>query len=88
MTELTTYTKRVGALQLTVEPFSYAGHGVVEGSWIARVDIDVPAYDTTANVWTLRWRRTDSAVARARAINVGHARLIDAIIASQTKQGE
>lgn len=81
MTELTRYTKRVGALQLTVEPYSYAGHGTVDNTWVARVDLDVPAYGTTANVALKLWGRRNPAVARARAINVGHALLINSIIA-------
>lgn len=75
------YTRRVGALQLTVEPYSYAGHGETARSWVARVDIDVPEYRTTANVACKHIGRISPAAARAAAINRGHAMLITALVA-------
>lgn len=80
MNRLPNYTKRVGALALTVEPLSVAGHGEYPTTWVARVDVDVPKYDTTANYARKVYGARNAARARARAINKGHAMLISAII--------
>lgn len=81
MNKLKPYTKRVGALILTVEPMWKAGHGEYPNTWVARVDMDVPEYDTTANIACTHFGRLNPAVARAIAINRGHAMLVNHIIA-------
>lgn len=79
--KLRPYTRRVRNLTLTVEPLFTAGHGAHERVWIARVDIDVPEYATTANVARKHYGRTSATAARAVAFNRGHAMLIHALIA-------
>lgn len=75
------YTRRVGTLVLTVAPLVTAGHGVHARTWVARVDVDVPEYGTTANVARKHIGARTPKRAHARAFNVGHRLLITALVA-------
>lgn len=66
-------------LTLSVAPLFVSGHGEYPTTYVARVDRDVPAFDTTANVARTTIGRLSTARAYAAAFNRAHRLLVDAI---------
>lgn len=74
-----TYSERVGSLVLTVEPLIRAGHGEYCRTYVARVDVDVPDYSTTANVARCHYGRRDPRAAYEFALISGKRMLRNAV---------